>query len=170
MSWTSPIAVSLAGFIAGAGNASITPTGLPLPGRFVQRTDRGGDPQVWWEDDAHTIKRRVGACEPCPGVNACGSIVAIPDAEFDALLERADFTCGALYNCSGYSHYYYPTLIDPTSTRDNFDVIGAAATLFLVGQRCVNAVSDGNGGVACSPFDDDGLLVRNLLSVDVAFS
>jgi hypothetical protein len=42
--------------------------------------------------------------------------------------------------------------------------------LFLVGQRCVNAVSDGAGGVACSPFDVDGLLVRNLVRVPIAFS
>ena len=167
--WSAPALVDLGGFIDGHGNASISKTGANMTGRFVQRQDHS-DPQVWWEDDAKTVRRAVGACEPCPGVNACAGLVQIPDAEFDALQERAAFSCGVLYNTSGYSDFYYPTLVDPASASDNFDEVGATAVLFLVGQRCVNAVSDGAGGVACSPFDVDGLLVRNLVRVPIAFS
>lgn len=68
------------------------------------------------------------------------------------------------------SHYYYPTLADDASPSANFDVVGDTAQLFLVAQMCVNAVSDGAGGVACSPFDVDGLLVRNVIRVPIAFT
>jgi len=60
--------------------------------------------------------------------------------------------------------------VDPSSTSDNFDEVGATAVVFLVAQACVNAVADGNGGVACSPFDADGLLVRDLVRLPVEFS
>ena len=169
--WTAPALVSVNGFIDGHGNASITRTGTNLTGRFVQRQDHASDPQVWYENAAKTTRRAVGSCTPCPGVSACGSgLVQIPDAEFDALAERAAFSCGELYNASGYSDFFYPTLVDPASPSDNFDEVGASAVVFLVGQRCVNAVADGAGGVACSPFDVDGLLVRDLVRLPVAFS
>lgn len=169
-SWSAPKIVDAAGWIAPAGNASIARTGANLTGRFVQRADRGADPQVWYEDEARAVKRRVGACEPCPGVDACGAIVPIPDAEFDALAERPDFSCGPLYNTSGFSAFYYPTLVDAASPSDNFDEVGANATLFLVAQRCVNARADGAGGVACSPFDVNGELVRDVVRVPVVFA
>ena len=104
--WSTPTVLDTQGFVSGGGNASITRLPGNLTGRFVQRKDHGADPQVWYEDAQKSVKRRVGACTPCPGVDACGSLVQIPDAEFDALAERADFSCGALYNTTGFSDYY----------------------------------------------------------------
>lgn len=166
--WSAPTHVDAPPqFINPAGNASITPSGASFAGRFVQRKDHGGDPEVWWEDAAHTVKRAVHSCTPCPGLDACGSaLVQISDSEFDALEERPAFSCSWQYNTSGYGAFYYPTLVDPASPSDNFDEVGATAQLFLIGQRCVNAAGDGS----CSPFDQDGLLVRNVLRVPVAFA
>ena len=169
--WSAPVLVDAGGFISGNGNASITPTGANFTGRFVQRKDHGTDSTVWWEDPGKTVRRAVGSCMPCPGVSACGSaLVQIPDAEFDSLVERAAFSCGSLYNTSGYSDFYYPTLVDPASPSENFDEVGDSAVVFLVAQRCVNAVDDGRGGVSCSPFDVDGLLARDLVRVPIAFA
>ena len=166
--WSAPTRVAAPPqFIAPAGNASVVPSGASFSGRFVQRADHAGDARVWWENAEHTVRRAVGSCTPCPGLPACGAaLVQIPDAEFDALAERAAFSCAWMYNTSGYGDFFYPTLIDPASTSDNFDEVGADAQPFLVGQRCVNAAGDGS----CSPFDEDGLLVRNLLRVPVVFS
>jgi len=165
--WTAPFKVSTPPWTLNpAGNASVVPSRANFTGRFVQRADHGSDASVWWEDADHTVKRRVGSCTPCPGLSACGKdLVPIPDAEFDALEERPNFSCSFLYNTSGYSDFYYPTLVDPESPEDNFDTVGTNATLFLVGNRCVNA--DGNGG--CTPFDENGLLVRDLLRVPIQF-
>jgi hypothetical protein len=155
-------------FIIPAGNASVTPNGKPFTGQFIQRQDHL-DPQVWYEDENKTFRTRVGACEPCPHINAC-NVTLIPDAEFDALEDRGTFTCDPWYTSSGYSDYYYPTLVDPNSASDNFDEVGDIAVLFLVGQRCVGGGGmDANGNLECTPFDANGLLVRDLLRVDVQF-
>jgi hypothetical protein len=166
-SWGAPVAVATGGHINPAGNASVTPSGAPFTGRFVQRQDHPGDPQVWWEDAAHRVRRRVGSCTPCPGLSACGSaLVPIPDAEFDALQEAGAYTCSWQYNATGYSDFYYPTLVDPASASENYDEVGASANLFLVAQACVGV--DGSG--ACTPFDDSGLLVRDVIQVPVQFT
>ena len=83
ISWRDWAPVAAAGHIAPAGDGKLTPSGAPFSGRFVQPV--GGGPQVWWEDDARTVKRPVGACTPCPGVDACGNITRIPEAEWAAL-------------------------------------------------------------------------------------
>ena len=100
------------------------------------------------------------------------STTLLPDAEFDALVQRPAFSCGVggLYNASGWSDFYYPTLVDSDSPSDNFDEVGGTAELFLVGNRCVNAAGDGAGGVQCSPFDVNGLLVRDVLRAGVRFA
>jgi len=152
-------------YIVPAGNASWTPSGRNFTGRFVM-PQGSSDPQVWWEDDARAVKRRVGSCTPCPGVSACSSIVRISASEFNALVERAAFSCSWMFNTSGYSDYYYPTLIDPSSASDNFDSAGPNALLFLVAQACANVGGDGK----CTPFDQDGLLVRDLIRAPVSFS
>jgi len=56
------------------------------------------------------------------------------------------------------------------ATHPNFDQVGSNATLFLVAQACVNAAGSASGGVSCSPFDDQGLLVRNIIRLPVTFS
>jgi hypothetical protein len=167
VSWGAPVGVATGGHIAPAGNGSATPSGANFTGRFVQRQDHAGDPSVWWEDAGRTVRRRVGSCTPCPGVSACGSaLVPIPDAEFDGLAERGAYSCAWQYNTSGYGAFYYPTLVDPDSPSDNFDEVGASARLFLVAQACVGV--DGSG--ACTPFDDNGLLVRDVIQLPVQFS
>lgn len=114
----------------------------------------------------------MGSCTPCPGVPACANLTVITDAEFNGLVERPAFSCGVdgLYNTSGWSDFYYPTLVDAHSPSDNFDEVGATADLFLVGNRCVNAEGGGSGVVHCSPFDVNGLLVRDILRAGVRFS
>jgi hypothetical protein len=156
-------------YIIPAGNASVTPNGKPFTGRFVQRQDHLDDPQVWYEDDSKTFKTRVGSCTPCPKFNACNCTL-IPDTEFDSLEDRGTFTCDPWFKSTGYSDYYYPTLVDPNSLSDNFDEVGESAVLFLVGQRCVGGGGmDANGNLECTPFDENGLLVRDLLRVNVQF-
>jgi hypothetical protein len=84
---------------------------------------------------------------------------------------RPAFSCAlAGFKASGYGAFYYPTLIDPTvaATRPNFDEVGATATLFLVGEQCVNAA--GSSALSCSPFNPDGLLVRDILKVPITFT
>jgi hypothetical protein len=44
---------------------------------------------VWWEDPSGTVKRQVYACTPCPGVDACGTVVTVPDGTIEALEVRA---------------------------------------------------------------------------------
>ena len=171
-SWGTFIPVATTPWLSPSGNGTVTRNpSSNLTGRFVQRQDHEGDPQVWWEDAERRVKRRVGACEPCPGVDACGSLVQIPDAEFDGLQERALFSCGPLYNTTGWSDFYYPTLVDAASPSANFDEVGGEGVLFLVAQRCVNARTEGGGsGVGCSPFDVDGLLVRDVLNAPIEFA
>ena len=170
-SWGPWAPVSVGAFIAPHGNGSVVPTGKSLTGRFVKRADPH-DPQIWYEDALRTEKRAVGSCTPCPGVSACANVTLIPDAEFDALEQRPAFSCGVggLYNTSGWSDFYYPTLVDGDSPSDNFDEVGETAELFLVANRCVNAAGDGAGGVQCSPFDVNGLLVRDVLRARVRFT
>ena len=157
-------------YIIPAGNASVAPNGEPFTGRFIQRQDHL-DPQVWYEDEKQTYRTRVGACEPCPHINACTNVTLIPDEDFDALEDHGTFTCDPWFTSSGYSDYYYPTLVDPNSPSDNFDEVGDSAVLFLVGQRCVGGGGmDANGNLECTPFDENGLLVRDLLRVDVQFA
>ena len=165
--WGAPVDVSPGGFVNPAGNATVRPSGANFTGRFVQRADHAEDPSVWWEDDARTLKRRVGSCTPCAGVSACGAaLVQIPDAEFDSLVERPQYSCSWQFKTSGYSDFFYPTLVDPSSPSDNFDEVGATANLFLVAQACVA----GDAGGSCSPFDEDGLLVRDLIQFPIQFS
>jgi len=167
VSWAAPVAVATGGYIAPAGNGTVTPSGANFTGRFVQRQDHAGDPSVWWEDAGRREKRRVGSCTPCPGVSACGSaLVQIPDAEFDALAERGAYSCAWQYNTTGYGAFYYPTLVDPGSPSDNFDEVSENAVLFLVAQACVGVDSRG----ACTPFDENGLLVRDIIQLPVQFS
>ena len=66
-----------------------------------------------------------------------------------------------------YSAFLYPTLVDPDSPGDNFDEVGGTAELFLVGSRCASATGS---PLTCSPFDYDGLLVRDIVRVPLAFA
>lgn len=72
---------------------------------------------------------------------------------------------------SGYSSFFYPSLIDPASPDPNFGDVGASASLFLVGNACAGATPAGGsgGGLACSPFSPDGQLVRDVLRTTVVF-
>jgi hypothetical protein len=169
ISWGAWTPVDVGAFIAPAGNGTVVPTGKALTGRFVKRAI---DPEVWYENFERTERRAVGSCTPCPGVPACANLTVITDAEFNGLVERPAFSCGVdgLYNTSGWSDFYYPTLVDAHSPSDNFDEVGATADLFLVGNRCVNAEGGGSGVVHCSPFDVNGLLVRDILRAGVRFS
>ena len=76
------------GFIAPPGNGTVVPPppGTLLPGRFIKSTS---SPQVWWEDPSGTVKREVYACTPCPGVDACGTVVTVPEGTIEALEVRA---------------------------------------------------------------------------------
>lgn len=159
------------GLLALDGAVTPPPPNASVPGRFIMRATNSSG-AIWWEDAARTQRRPVGTCVPCPAIDACKSYVTIPDEEFDALTPAGQFACGCVgYNASGTSHYYYPTVMDGSAGAagsPNFDLFGSNATLFLVAQRCVNAVYDGTR-VVCSPFDINGLLVRDIVSVSVSF-
>lgn len=77
----------------------------------------------------------------------------------------------ALSQTSGYSNFFYPSLIDPASPDANFGQVGANAFLYLVGNACVGASPDPSGsGLVCSPFTPDGQLVRDILRTTVSFN
>lgn len=165
INWDAPIDVITNGLIVPAGNGSVSmPTQAQMPGRFIARND--GSAAVYWEDPTATFKHSVGTCTPCPGINACTSVTRLPNPVFDALVTGAGFSCGYIANYTGYSHFYYPSLIDPASPSPNFDEVGATAQLLLVSEACAGADSNGN----CSPFTPDGLLVRDVVRVNVSFS
>jgi hypothetical protein len=170
--WDSWTTLRPGDFIQPGGNATIVPSGVPFSGRFVQPAG-STSPEVWWEDDAHTIKRPVGSCTPCPGVQACGAnLTRIPEAEFAALRTEPAYGCGWQFNTTGVMAYFYPTLVDDAAAAagaSSFDEVGADAQLLLVAQMCVNAGADSTGMPTCSPFDQDGLLVRNVVRVPVSF-
>jgi hypothetical protein len=65
--------------------------------------------------------------------------------------------------------FLYPTLVDPSSPSDNFDEVGSNAQLFLVASRCAGVLTNAAGALECSPFDDDGVLNRDLVRVPIAF-
>jgi len=156
------------------GNGTITPPppNMTMPGRFIMR-NTSGNGEIWWEDPTKTFKYGVGTCTICPETNACQLYVKVSDSEFDNLINRTEFSCGLIgWNATGISHLYYPTLIDssaPSLANANFDSIGSEGTLFLVSQRCVSASGNGNG-ISCSPFDVNGLLVRDMIKVPITFS
>jgi len=171
VSWDNWTAVDNAGFITDGGNGTITPPppGARMPGRFIAAV---GQPQVWWEDPAAETKWPVGSCTPCPGIDACANVTRLPQPAIDRLQVKPAFSCSLVgFNATGYSHFFYPTLLDETvaEVRPNLDEVGATATLLLVAQRCVNAAGGGSG-VSCSPFDVDGLLVRDVVRVGVQFA
>lgn len=168
IAWRDWTPVDTSGYIAPAGDGKLTPSGAPFTGRFVQPV--GGGSQVWWEDAARTIKRPVGSCKPCPGIDACSNITHIPAAEWAALTNASQYGCSWQYNASGTAAYYYPTIVDDTQGVPNFDVVGDSATLLLVASMCVSAEASADGGVRCSPFDENGLLVRNVVRLPVNFA
>jgi hypothetical protein len=172
INWDSWTMLQLNGYLDGMGNATITPppANTTLPGRFIKVATSDG---VFWEDPTSTYKRPVGSCTPCPQINACSSVVTVPQSVFDGLVNRSGLTCGLLYNTSGYTAYYYPTLIDGSValTNPSFDAVGQSATLFVVAQRCVNAYYDApSGQMKCSGFNPDGILYRDILSIPVVFT
>ena len=72
---------------------------------------------------------------------------------------------------TGYSHFFYPSLIDGASTDANFGDVGSNATLFLVGEACAGAYPTSDGErLVCSSFTPDGQLVRDILRTTVEFS
>lgn len=157
------------------GNASLIPppANMTMPGRFIMR-NTSGNGEIWWEDPTKTYKFDVGTCNTCPNVNACEIYVKVPDSEFDNLINRTEFSCTLIgWNATGISHLFYPTLIDssePTLENANFETIGSEGTLFLISQRCVSASGSGANGLSCSPFDVNGLLVRDTIKVPITFS
>jgi hypothetical protein len=76
-----------------------------------------------------------------------------------------------LVQVSGYSNFFYPALIDPTSKDPNFGDVGSSAELFLVGNACAGAQAASDGtSLECSPFTPSGELVRDILKTTVVFS
>ena len=128
---------------------------------------------MWWENANKTGKWAVGSCTPCPNVSACGpNLVKVPQSELDALPDKGLFSCTScgLYNVSGVGSYIYPRLVDPDSADDNFGTVGRTAQLFLITNNCVSA-SLANGGATpeCSPWDEQGLVHRDIIRVPIEF-
>ncbi len=125
---------------------------------------------IFWEDPTSTSKHSVGSCNPCPGITACANFTVVSNATINALSDGAGFSCGFVCNTSGYTNYFYPSLIDSTSGSLNFDEVGSNASLFLVGNACVGAQGTEGGDIVCVPFTPDGLLVRDILRTTVEFT
>ena len=101
--WSAPVVLDLAGHFSSTGNASINATGK-FSGRFFLEAD-ASSPQVWWEDAVRTVRRPVGQCIPCPGVEACtGPLPKLPASEYSNLTVKPEFTCGAIgmYDTAGW--------------------------------------------------------------------
>ena len=168
--WSPPVVLDLAGHLSPTGNATINATAAKFSGRFFLEDGDPPSPQIWWEDEGRTVRRPVGQCTPCPGVEACAQpTLRLPPAEYANLTVKPMFSCAAIgmVTTSGYAAFIYPTLVDPASPGDNFDEVGATAELFLVASKCASATGS---PLACSPFDYDGLVVRDIVRVPLAFS
>lgn len=148
-----------------AGNTTHPPPPDPMPGMWIKRHD--GDSGVYWLDPHNTIRHYTGTCTPCTGVNACDRIQAVSDAFFDSIPQGPNFGCDLIgAGGAGNAAYFYPSLMDLTSTSINYEDVGPSAVLFLVTSNCVTWSQSG----ACSPFDYDGNLHRDVVSVPVQFA
>ena len=100
--WSAPVVLDLAGHFSGTGNATINATASKFTGRFFLEAD-AASPQVWWEDADRTVRRPVGQCTPCPGVEACTGLIRLPASEYSNLTVKPEFNCGAIgmYDTSG---------------------------------------------------------------------
>lgn len=171
--WSVPAAVDTAGLIAVAGNASIAPI-TPMPGRFV--TSTAGGVGTWWAAPDGRFKAPVGSCTPCPGLDACHNVTALPPAAFAALPNATfPFTCSLVYATSGVINYVYSVLLDETANADGSDPslnsVGQDADLFLVAKNCVGAsYSHTAGVVACTPLDAFGRDNRDVVRARVRFA
>ena len=171
LTWSVPVGVDPRGFINPNGTAALSPLS-PMPGRFILLE---GHEEPWWEAPGGAYKAKTN-CNPCPGLSACSGATPLPPAEFNALVNATfHFTCGLVYNTSGYSNYAYSTLIDDSANtasggRDpSFNVVGQYAQLFLVAKSCAGALADANGGVACTPLDPKGVDHRDIVRASVRF-
>lgn len=172
--WDVPTAVDSGQFINPNGTAALSPL-LPMPGRFVTAAGRPQEGS-WWEAPGGLFKAHVFSCEPCPGLDACGGATPLSTAAFDALPNATfAFSCGLVYNTTGYSNYAYPTLIDDTanhasSGRDpSFNLVGQDAHFFLVTRTCAGATYSHVKGLTCSMIDPRGVEHRDIIRTAVHF-
>ena len=173
--WDVPVAVDTAGLIDPNGTGALAPIN-PMPGRFV--TVAGAPSEgTWFEAPGGVFKAPVGACEPCPGLDACHNTTELTPAEFGALDNATfPFSCGLVYSTSGYMDYVYSVLVDDTAHgasggRDaSFNVVGQDAHLFLIAKSCAGATFTHAGGLACSPLDPRGVDRRDIVRASVRFA
>ena len=174
--WDVPIAVATAGLISPNGTGAVAPIS-PMPGRFITVA---GAPQEgsWWEAPGGEFKALVGACEPCPGLNACAGATVVSPAAFAALPNATfPFSCGLVYSASGVMDYAYAVLIDETAhvasggvLDASFNNVGQEALLFLVAKTCAGAAySRAAGAVVCSGLDARGADRRDVVRSVVRF-
>lgn len=149
-----------------------------MPGRFIYAAQGGHQPQVpWWEAPGGAYKALTN-CKPCPGLDACRDATPLPPAEFDALPNATfHFTCGLVYETSGYINYVYSVLVDDTAHWASggqdpaFNSVGQEAHVFFVAKSCAGALySSATGSVSCTPLDPKGRDSRDIVRTRVRFT
>jgi hypothetical protein len=175
LAWDVPVAVNPAGFINPNGTGAVRPIS-PMPGAFVTVA---GVPEAgsWWaapEGSEGGFKAPVGACEPCPGLDACRNTTVLSPAEFAALPNATfSFSCGLVYATSGYMDYVYSVLVDDAAhlangTDPSFNSVGQDAYIFLVAKTCAGATFS-RGVVGCEGLDPRGVDRRDIVRATVHF-
>ena len=173
LTWDVPITVDPAGFINPNGTGAARPIS-PMPGAFVTVA---GVPEAgtWWAAPGGGFKSPVGACEPCPGLDACRNTTVLTPPEFSALPNATfGFSCGLVYATSGYIDYVYSVLVDDTAHLVNgsdpsYNSVGEDAYLFLVAKTCAGATFS-RGVVGCEGLDPRGVDRRDIVRATVHFA
>lgn len=145
----------------------------PIPGMFARSIYGNGTygATIWWLSPKNSSKHRVNSCTEC-GIPDCSpdNLHTVPAATMDATPDGPAFDChwigGGAY---GVGDYIYPSLMDESSTDPNFNTVGETASLFYVTDDCEQRL-DNNGHKSCSPWDNDGILHRDVIKVPVQFN
>eukprot|EP00039_Didymoeca_costata_P013825 m.216468 g.216468 ORF g.216468 m.216468 type:complete len:562 (-) comp15879_c0_seq1:113-1798(-) len=166
------------------GNASITPM-EPKPGRWIVAPLEA----PYWvqpSDTNQTYKFKAlcspctsgRPCEVCPSSgDLCKTAENVSRKEFDSIPSATiDFSCGLVYNMTGYSDYIYPTLVDDTyhkttNADPSLNIVGQNAHVVFVANVCAN--SDpwqvGDDHLKCTILDTKGRPRRNIVKSKVQF-
>ena len=145
----------------------------PIPGMFARSHYSNGTcgSAIWWLSPKNSSKHRVNSCTEC-GIPDCSpeNLHNVPAATMDATPEGPSFDCHWIGGGAfGVGDYIHPSLIDESSTDPNFNTVGETASLFFVTDDCKQRLYQ-DGQESCTPWDNDGILHRDVIKVPVKFS
>lgn len=171
ITWTVPTPVDVAGFFNSSGNTTVVPI-TPMPGRFIKAPTS----HTYYEGGGGAWKAQIGSCEPCPGLQACSSAVAVPESVLSSIANATfGFSCSLVYDTRGYIDYVYSVLVDDTTHRAtgadaSLNTVGQDAHLFLVAKKCAGAQWDHKAPQpTCTPLDAYGHDQRDVVRASIHF-